>query len=191
MKIENLFSSFLAADELHLDNDALAEYCYSVTNGVDKSKTVYFKGNEPELKKLFSEISDRIDLLHERLGFSDNTEQILHSAWVNVNLNPYIVPHHVHNDCAGMLMSGVYYVKAGEQAATIEFKNPNAVTAFVIFPNMVKEKNSFNSSVTRIKPNTGALLLFPSWLSHGVIPAMTEEDRISIAFNTVLRFKQK
>jgi uncharacterized protein (TIGR02466 family) len=190
MKIENVFSNFLAADELEIDNDSIAEYCYKVTEGVEKGKTTYFKGTEPELKELFTEIGSRIDALHDHLEFSPNTEQKIYNAWVNVNHNPYIVAHHVHNDCPGMLVSGVYYVKAGEDASALEFKNPNPVAGFVIFPNMIKEYNSFNSSVIRIKPSTGQLVLFPSWLSHCVVPAETSEDRISIAFNTVLKFKK-
>lgn len=189
MKIENVFSNFLAADELELDNDAIADYCYKVTEDAEKGKSVYFKGTEPELKELFVEIGARIDALHEHLEFSPETEQKIYNAWVNVNHNPYIVAHHVHNDCPGMLISGVYYVKAGEDASLLEFKNPNPVAGFVIFPNMIKDFNSFNSSVIRIKPTTGQLVLFPSWMSHGVVPAESQEDRISIAFNTVLRFK--
>jgi uncharacterized protein (TIGR02466 family) len=191
MNIESVFSNFLAAGELDIDNKVVENYCYKVTKDVDKKTTVYFTGQEPELKELFTEIMHRVKSIHDGLGFADNTHQSFYNSWVNVNENPYAYVPHVHNDCPGMVFSGVYYVKAGEDANFIEFKNPNPLVGYMLFPKMLKEYNSFNSSVMRIKPRTGHLLIFPSWLAHNIVPAEKIEDRISIAFNTVIRFRSE
>jgi uncharacterized protein (TIGR02466 family) len=190
MNVENVFSNFLAADKLDIDNDAVVEYCYKVTKDVDRKTTVYFTGQEPELKELFTEIILRVNDLHKGLGFADNTYQAFYNAWVNVNENPYAYVPHVHSDCPGLLFSGVYYPKAGDDANFIEFKNPNPLVQYLVYPNMLKDYNSYNSSVIRVRPETQNLLIFPSWMQHNIVPADRTEDRISIAFNTVLKFKE-
>lgn len=190
MNIQTIFSNFLASDELKIDNKVVEDYCYKVTKDVDKKTSVYFNGQEPELQELFSQIKNRVDRIHDGLGFADNTYQTFYNSWVNLNENPYACIPHVHHDCPGMLFSGVYYVKAGEDANFIEFKNPNPLVSYMIFPKMLNEYNSFNSAVMRVKPITGHLIIFPSWLMHHIVPAEKTEDRISIAFNTVMRFKE-
>ena len=49
---------------------------------------------------------------------------------------------------------------------------------------MFGENQGFRSDTLKFKPEVGKLLVFPSWLKHGVEPnEKATTDRISIAFN--------
>ncbi len=47
----------------------------------------------------------------------------------------------------------------------------------------------FNTNIHPYQPQEGTLLLFPSWLPHMVEANQSEERRISIAFNVMLKGK--
>jgi uncharacterized protein (TIGR02466 family) len=47
--------------------------------------------------------------------------------------------------------------------------------------------NEFNSAIAKIRPEEGKLLLFPSYLHHGVDENLSEEERIVISFNVIVR----
>ena len=47
----------------------------------------------------------------------------------------------------------------------------------------VKKYNIFNSESMNVPVKTGKLLLFPSYLYHGVKPTRGKEDRVSMSFN--------
>ena len=86
---------------------------------------------------------------------------------------------HIH---PGGWLSGVYYVKVpadgadegDPHAAEIEFGRPPGNFALAREPR-----------VTLRKPQEGLLLLFPAYLYHRTIPTVTEELRISIAFDVL------
>ena len=45
------------------------------------------------------------------------------------------------------------------------------------------DRTPFNNDRFFYEPKRGRILLFPSYLGHEVEPNITDEDRISIAFN--------
>ena len=186
MNISPIFNSFIANEKLSLDNDSIKKYCYKVSAESDKLKTTYFSLSEPELQEMFSEIQKHIDSVHSRLGFSNNFRQIIYNSWVNINTTPYTNQPHVHANIPKILLSGIYYPKAEDDAPLIHFISPISAHPYVIDPKTISENNEFTSSRWRVKPSTGDLILFPCWLQHYVEPTLHNEDRISIAFNTVI-----
>ena len=50
-----------------------------------------------------------------------------------------------------------------------------------------RPENTFNAAVA---PESGKLLMFPSWLEHGVGQNMDDMERISMSFNFEMRQKQ-
>jgi uncharacterized protein (TIGR02466 family) len=89
---------------------------------------------------------------------------------------------HIH---PGGWVSGVYYAKlpavidtaAGDHAGWIEFGRPP-----LEFHAVAK------AEVRTVKPEEGLLLLFPSYVYHRTIPYKSEEERVSIAFDTLPQF---
>jgi len=86
---------------------------------------------------------------------------------------------HIHNHHLSVDLSGVYYYKTTGNDGDIFFMNPCPM--FTTF--MLEHLN--NNFV--IKPQVGKLLLFPSWLEHGVHINNTDHERMSVSFNINFR----
>lgn len=98
-------------------------------------------------------------------------------AWANVNLRGDTNATHIH---AGCPWSGVYYVATDADAAgELEFTDPRTHALMVTHP-----LNPFHTTNSiRVAPAPGMMVVFPSFLYHGVLPYRGEGPRISIAFN--------
>ncbi|MBT7449597.1 MAG: hypothetical protein HN793_02110 [Rhodospirillaceae bacterium] len=113
------------------------------------------------------------------------TGKIELNAWANLNRRGDYNTIHTHPAC---VWSGVYYVDVGEppsaehpKSGAIEFLDPRAGAEMVAIPGLpFGEAKSIN-------PETGQLIVFPSWLKHMVHPYWGEGDRITIAFNIRIR----
>ena len=88
--------------------------------------------------------------------------------------------HKLHSHPNNFL-SGVYYVRTGEGADTINFHDPRS-QAGVIRPPVV-ELTRENTDQVVVRVSDGTLLLFPSWLEHSVDANTSDGERISISFN--------
>lgn len=104
-------------------------------------------------------------------------------AWMNANPPGGFNAPHTH---PGAHWSGVYYVSQPEvEAGTsgmIEFLDPRTD-----LPNWRLLNASAFRAKTKIRPEAGELILFPSYLVHWVYPNETHEERVSIAFNATFR----
>ena len=78
-------------------------------------------------------------------------------------------------------LSGVYYVRTGEGADTINFHDPRRQAGVVRPP--VVELTAQNTDQVVVRVSDGTLLLFPSWLEHSVDANGSASERISISFN--------
>jgi uncharacterized protein (TIGR02466 family) len=106
------------------------------------------------------------------------------TAWATVcREGAYHAPH-AHPDSA---WSGVYYVDAGTVnphrplGGVLEFLDPRAGVEAVTAPG-----DPYGEPL-RIRPESGLLVVFPSWLYHWVHPYSGESPRIAISFNVALR----
>jgi uncharacterized protein (TIGR02466 family) len=73
-------------------------------------------------------------------------------------------------------ISGCYYLLTNGDDGDIYFENPNScVTSTLCYRK--------TASRWTHKPEVGKLLLFPSWLRHGVFKNNTNSDRSSFSFN--------
>ena len=82
-------------------------------------------------------------------------------------------------------MSGVYYVKANQDIDKIQFYN---TTYKAISPN-IDDFNIYNSNSWWFKTGTGNVFIFPSNTSHAVLTKKDDNERISIAWNAIVRGK--
>ena len=190
MITHNIFSNILAIEEnVKIDNKKILKYCLNRNKKhKDKTSSIYFDMSEPQLKGLSKSIKDNVNYLHKELQLSKNFEQEILNCWLNVGNTPYTSIPHNHNDTFGMMFSGVYYVKTDDNTS-IEFVNPNKAHEYVLFPETIEKYNTFTSNTMSLKPKTGNLIIFPSWLIHYVVGNTNDKNRITIAFNT--RFRKK
>jgi uncharacterized protein (TIGR02466 family) len=113
-------------------------------------------------------------------GFGKSPERLnwtLH-AWANVNAAGDFNKMHTH---PGATWSGVYYVDTGssdraDEGTPLHLSDPNPSRTSIFFPEL-------SSSNVLIKPEPGLMILFPSYVPHGVLPHRGDRERISIAFN--------
>jgi uncharacterized protein (TIGR02466 family) len=189
INIMPIFINFLAVESLRLDNDRIAKFCLErkkssagrvISNGGGwQSDNLDLK--TPELAELFAAIRKALDEIHRAFAFNTELRQVLTEAWVNINGRGHFNYSHDH---PGSLFSGVYYVKGGADKGELEFKTPITAHTYTISDNMVGAFNAFTGHAMVIPPVTGDLLIFPSWLLHRVNMSRSDEDRISIAFNS-------
>ena len=90
--------------------------------------------------------------------------------------------HHNAHSHGRSSLSGVYYIRANENAGEILFKNPNPYVYNIEFI----EDGYKSTTEFYIKPKTGLLILFPSYLTHQTIPSKEENViRTCLAFNII------
>jgi len=104
------------------------------------------------------------------------------TSWSNVTLKS--ASHHVHNH-KNSILSGVFYLSDNNSA--LRFYNPFEIyEAFDLNNYDNLDYHSFNSKFWDITPLKNTLIVFPSWLDHGVVEQENDSERISLAFNTFL-----
>jgi uncharacterized protein (TIGR02466 family) len=87
--------------------------------------------------------------------------------------------HHEHSH-PNSIISGVFYLQNNKNLPPIQFRRQITHS----FSLNVEKHNNFNSATYLLPAENGELLLFPSTLTHSVLDNKSDEDRISIAFNT-------
>ena len=102
----------------------------------------------------------------------------IESCWAIVNGK--LASNSVHNH-PNSILSGVYYLQTPEHCGVISFCDPRP-SAQVLVPPIV-EFSPWTLPKISYKPQVGTMLIFPSWLLHGVEMNLSEELRISLSFN--------
>lgn len=87
--------------------------------------------------------------------------------------------HHEHTH-PNSIVSGVFYFQNNSKLPPIQFRRNDYHQISLD----IGKHNNFNSATFLLPAESGELLLFPSTLTHSVLSNESDEDRISIAFNT-------
>ena len=110
------------------------------------------------------------------------------NSWANVNRQGQGNEFHTH---PGAYWSATYYVRDGgvgenpDAGGEFEIQDPRGIGPAMLAP-MLAFRTAGGQSVGAsevIVPKAGNLVMFPSWLSHGVRPYHGDNVRISIAMN--------
>jgi uncharacterized protein (TIGR02466 family) len=80
-------------------------------------------------------------------------------------------------------LSGIYYLRTGPGADTVNFHDPRNQTGIIRPPVVKLTAENTDQVVVRVK--NGTLLFFPSYLQHSVDAVTGREDRISVSFNVM------
>ena len=102
---------------------------------------------------------------------------IIKESWLTKTLSKEHTVAHCH---AGCDLSGVYYFKAPKDSGNIYFLNP--------LTNLIANEFLNTDDLVSYPPDNGIMLLFPSWLYHGVRSNDSDDVRVSLAFNLKLSF---
>ena len=176
--------------ETYIVDDVLEEeYIDSMKNDIIKSSKEKQRVNwqsDPKLhlNKKYKALSDKI-IEVSKLIFADKSYKYekyeITDMWSNIlKQNEFHRPHTHSNN----ILSGVYYVQS-DNVATLQFYDPRP-QAGVLNPD-VEKWHKGNATVWQLGSITNRMILFPSWLQHFVPINTSNQDRISIAFNVMLK----
>jgi uncharacterized protein (TIGR02466 family) len=137
----------------------------------------------PRRAPVFAELEKHLD--KHIAAFSDAEFDMglrtlmLDSIWLNVMDTGAIHAPHIHPYC---VVSGTYYVTVPPGAGALVFEDPRLPFMMAAPPR--KPGNSLaRQNFVAVPPQPGLLLLWESWLRHGVEPNKAKTPRISISFN--------
>jgi len=113
-------------------------------------------------------------------------------CWANVNRRSHGNEFHTH---PGAFWSGVYYVEDGgtgrsqDLGGEFEIQDPRGVAPVMYAPllTIAGPAGPSMGASELLRPRSGMMVLFPSWLQHGVRPYLGDSLRISVAFNLNLK----
>ena len=144
-------------------------------NGNFSSDDSYLLRNE-EFKNIKNFLKEAVDKFTTNVL---NTKQRLVITQCWANRNPKGSQHHEHVH-PNSIISGVMYFQINEKLPPIKFAKTNQ-DGMKLDP---EKYNNVNSESFMLSCKPGELILFPSSLKHSVPINMSEEDRISVSFNT-------
>lgn len=158
----------------------------------DYLSTNIFEVDEPVIEWLKTCINKTVsDYLLEQ-GITYDVEWGL-QGWANVNRRGDY--HNLHNHPHSYL-SGTYYVQmpqtnALDHTARADL-NPGAISFFDPRPQantLAIRGDAQIDAELRILPKAGMIMLWPSFMHHLVHPNLSDQMRVSISFNIVLKWK--
>jgi uncharacterized protein (TIGR02466 family) len=103
----------------------------------------------------------------------------LDSLWINVMNKGAVHAPHIHPHS---VISGTYYVSVPPGSGAIRFEDPR-LAMMMAAPPRKKKARPENRLFVDVEPKAGTLLLWESWLRHGVEANGARGQRISVSFN--------
>jgi len=144
-------------------------------NGNFRSDDSYLLRNE-EFKDIKNFLGEAVNKFTTNVL---NTKQRLVITQCWANRNPKGSKHHEHVH-PNSIISGVMYFQINEKLPPIQFAK-SIQDGMKLDP---IKYNHMNSETFMLPCKPGELILFPSSLKHSVPTNQSEEDRISVSFNT-------
>lgn len=126
-------------------------------------------------ENLFTTANKVLEICNEIYNhYSVNQKIVIQNFWFNINKYKDYNTNHVHHVDG---LAAVYYVKCNDNSGNLIFQRPG--------PEIFTERDTppFFNPFYEVAPKNGDLFIFPSNLDHSVGPNLSDEDRISIAFN--------
>lgn len=186
-KMNNIFNVNIYKEKLNIKNKPLIDYILKLkkqSEGRKISNPTGWQSLNLDLNKLI--FKNLIELIQQHFlkyikTIPLNNQFQISSMWANVNSYKDYNVAHTHG---GSVISGVYYLKTFKDSGNLFFINPASEAIEYLWEYCIEEYTQQNSPRWTVPVEEGNLVLFPSWLKHGVEPNLNKkEDRISVAFN--------
>ena len=138
------------------------------------------------LCRIVSEVVHSATAVYTPDGLVEATLPMRVNAWVNINQPGASNAMHGH---AGAFWSAVYYVDDGDAGGAnggeLFFHDPRGLLPAMHDPLLrFRIEGCVTAGYTeKITPQSGLLVVFPSWLLHAVDPFYGNRPRVSVAFN--------
>lgn len=196
MNIHPLFPQHVVSFDLDLDNLKILNFLKNLKykSTLEKNKKVQNLTSET-----LSEISLSINLFDSYTLLDDLKKTIIEcinlytneifsidynfkftTSWGTRTIKNCFSQNHHHKNS---FISGVYYPYLNDNTIMFSDRSVDKRTSFEIEKPI--KYNLYNSSTWTFSFKQNTLVLFPSYLDHAIIENKNEEDRYSLAFNTV------
>jgi uncharacterized protein (TIGR02466 family) len=138
----------------------------------------------PRRAPVFAELAKRIDrhvtAFAKEVQFDLGRRRLkLDSLWVNVMQAGAVHTPHIHPHA---VVSGTYYAAVPPGSGPIRFEDPRLPLMMAAPPRKAGARPG-NRLFVEVAPRPGLLLLWESWLRHGVEAHQARAPRISVSFN--------
>jgi len=183
--IQPIFSKFYSSCiEQDIDVEPLIKEAYWLeknTSSVFKSNSGgwhsdYLNLNKDVYKPLINSIIESSSAVFKELKIHHTP--VLKNMWFNINRVGNYNFQHLHLS----VLSGTFYLKVPNNSGNFVFTTTNPLEGMYYY-RLNCEQNIFNSLKELIEPEVNKMILFPSLIPHYVEPNLSNEDRISIAFD--------
>ena len=175
-------------------NQALVQFLMAQDEQQAQMTTDYrqqnlFEQTHPAIQWLHQCINKTIADYLKKSGVSVSLQWQL-QGWANINRKGDY--HSLHNHPHSYL-SGTYYVNMPEQPVSDRQRDdisPGDISFFDPRPQANMSAIAGDPQIDpehRVTPAPGMLLLWPSFVHHAVHPNFSEQPRVSVSFNVVLR----
>jgi len=131
----------------------------------------------PLIKKFYSGVRPEVHAYTDSLQVVAPYDIYFDKPWININRKGASNVPHTH---PGSFLAATYYIKTPPLCGDLCFYNPRSPILFAL---KWSQYTNENSSIWKVGPKVGKLIIFPSDLLHGVEPNQSDEPRISLSFN--------
>jgi uncharacterized protein (TIGR02466 family) len=139
-------------------------------------------GTYAEFAPIEKKIQEQTENCVRDFGYDEGScFTVLENIWINVNRRFHTNSVHIHDNS---FISGAFYLNARPGQGNIVFYKNYSQDYSIASAAKIGRYTQINNSAITFTPETGKLIMFPGWLPHGVEHNDTDEDRISISFNT-------
>jgi uncharacterized protein (TIGR02466 family) len=202
--VHGIFPHPIIMEELSLDVSSIKDFCYMVKNASvsrDSTNIGGWQSNDIDWTQCnhaaFNSMIEKMKIVVADAGHKigiTNATLTLDNLWININSKNCYNISHAH---PGSILSGTFYVTIPEDSGDIEFDNPNGtlIDSYLTHWDLTQNANrlDFHNPLlaysSKVRPSENMILLFPSWTKHSVGRNNSNSDRISISFNTGVKYK--
>ena len=132
--------------------------------------------DKPELANIRAFIEAKLHKFVTEIMASTD-KMVITQSWLNKSKKGESHHEHVHPNS---MVSGVWYPQIHEQLQPIQFRSKHQRDVAL----QTEKYNTFNSATFMLPMKRGELILFPSNLTHSVPVNQSDEERISLSFNS-------
>ena len=188
MIAEQFFPTTVYAKDVNLDNDFFAKEIVAWSKNSEGLKKTNVKGWHSETNmhtmQQFKPLVDELFKMQNEVFKAEclNREPRIGNMWANINYPGSFNRAHIHPNS---LYSGVYYIKTHPNCGKIVITDPRPGAQLNMPTRVHGELPKHLWREVHLDAKQGRIIMFPSWLWHGVENNQSNDIRISASFNFI------
>ena len=187
---EQFFPTIVYGFDVKLDNDKLAQNIITWSNqdkGLQKTNVQgWHSPTDMQTKPEYKPLVDQLFLAMRQVWDDQHLdrEAKLGNMWANINPPGGYNNSHIHPNS---LFSGVYYIKTPPKSGRLQLMDPRTGGQQCM---PARKKGKIPPELWReifCEAIPGRMIMFPAWMWHKVETNQSNDIRISVSFNFIIR----